>query len=319
MSVGGTMIIIERTLDFEIEAPLVCAIGKFDGIHRGHAELFRRMEELRRTGLKTCVLTFSVSPAAILSGEDPSACGSLLTTNAEKQRILSELGVDYYVELPFDEKLRQMSASDFVERILLTKLNTKAVVCGTDCRFGYRGLGTAEYLSSRGAACGFSVTIVDKVQFRGREISSSYIRDAVEQGDLETANAMLIRPYLFYGEVVHGQRIGRTLGFPTVNLMPEYEKLLPKKGVYFSKVHYLDRDYPSITNIGSKPTVAGDRSVAGVESYLYDFHEEIYGEKVFVSLYQFLRSERKFADLDALRLQLQKDIAAGERWHRRNP
>ena len=157
---------------------------------------------------------------------------------------------------------------------------------------------------------------MEDVFWKGEKISSSLIRRELSDGRIENANEMLMRPYLFYGEVVHGRKLGRTLGMPTVNLIPEAEKLLPPKGVYYSRVLHMGQEYRSITNLGCKPTIEGEKPSFGVESYLYHFDEEIYGDFLYVSLYHYVREEMRFETVDALKAQMQQDIAAGEAWHR---
>lgn len=309
------MVIIENTLHFHLDRPTVVAIGKFDGIHKGHMEIIREMLSFKRQGLATAILTFDVSPMNLL---DPGAeqAGEMLTTSREKRKIFSELGIDYYVEIPFDEEVMRISAEAFVKQILLVQMQMRAIVCGTDCRFGYRGSGDAAFLTQLGKSLSFETRVVPKVFSDGIEISSSAIRKELHEGNIERANAMLMRPYLFYGEVVHGRMIGRTLGMPTVNLIPEPEKLLPAFGVYYSRVLHMGQEYRAITNLGCKPTIDGSKPKVGVESYLYHFDEEIYGDFLYVSLYHFVREEMKFESVGALKEQMQRDIAAGEAWHR---
>ncbi|MBO4903429.1 MAG: bifunctional riboflavin kinase/FAD synthetase [Lachnospiraceae bacterium] len=313
------MIIFENTLHFHTDRPTVVAIGKFDGIHKGHMEILKEMLSFKKQGLATAILTFTVPPQTLLHapGSD-GAIEHVLTTNREKRKIFSELGIDYYVEIPFDEAVMQICAEQFVKQILLERLNMRAIVCGNDCRFGYGGSGDTALLKRMGEEHSFTVRVVDKVFCNGVEISSSAIRTALLAGRIEEANAMLMRPYLFYGEVVEGLKIGRTLGMPTVNLIPEEEKLLPPKGVYYSRVLHMGQEYRAITNIGSKPTIHGDKPGIGLESYLYHFSEEIYGDFLFLSLYHFVRDEIAFDSIDALKAQMQQDIEQGRIWHREN-
>ena len=307
------MVIVENTLHFSPGVPTVVAIGKFDGIHRGHMEILRQMFQFKRMGLSTAIVTFTTSPQSVLQA-DPA--GGVLTTNREKRKIFSELGIDYSVELPFDHEVMRISPEQFVRQILVERLKMEAIVCGMDCRFGYLGAGNVQTLQKMGSELLFDTVVVDDVFWNDEKISSSLIRRELSAGRIENANAMLMRPYLFYGEVVHGRKIGRTLGMPTINLIPEEEKLLPPNGVYYSRVLHMGQEYRSITNIGSKPTIEGEKPRFGVESYLYHFSEEIYGDFLYVSLYQYVREEMRFDTVDALKAQMQKDIAAGEAWHR---
>ncbi len=323
------MVIIENTLHFHIDRPTVVAIGKFDGLHKGHMEIIRRMLPFKKRGMATAIVTFALPPAQVLAqgkegagregaGADNEGIGKVLTTRREKRKIFAELGIDYYVELPFDEEVMHIRAEAFVKQILVERMQMRAVVCGNDCRFGYRGEGDRECLKRLGGELDFETVVADKVYYEGVPISSSIIREELSFGRIERANAMLMRPYLFYGEVVHGRQIGRTIGMPTVNLIPEPEKLLPPYGVYYSRVTHMGQEYRAITNLGAKPTIDGEKPLVGVESYLYGFHEEIYGDFLYVSLYHYVREEMKFADVEALKAQMQRDIESGKDWHREN-
>ncbi len=306
------MRIISGTSDFRIEESTVVAIGKFDGIHKGHGEIIKKMLEYKSRGFKMAVFTFNIPPASVFYERNQK----VLTTNEEKRKIFQELSVDYLIEFPFGKAVAGISAEQFIKRILLDRLHMKAAVVGTDCRFGYQGLGDAALLRAFGERHGFETVVVDKMMYEGREISSTYVREEIEAGNIVKANQLLLRPYLFYGKVVHGRRLGRTLGMPTVNLLPEPEKLLPPCGVYFSRVNHMGQEYRAITNIGSKPTVSGEEPVIGIETYVYNFDEEIYGDYLYVSLYQFVRGEIKFSTVEELKEQMQKDIQKGEKWHK---
>ena len=306
------MRIISGTLDFQVKENIVAAIGKFDGIHKGHGEIIKKMLEYKSRGFKMAVFTFDIPPASVFYGKNQK----VLTTNEEKRKIFQELSVDYLIEFPFGRETAEIPAEQFVKRILLDRLHMKAAVVGTDCRFGYRGLGDIALLKALGERYGFDTIVVDKMLYEGREISSTYVREEIEAGNIVKANHLLLRPYLFYGKVVHGRQLGRTLGMPTVNLLPEPEKLLPPNGVYFSRVNHMGQEYRAITNIGSKPTVSGEEPVTGIETYIYNFDEEIYGDDLYVSLYQFVRGEMKFPTVEALKEQMEKDIRKGEKWHK---
>lgn len=310
------MKIISDTIDFHIDEPTVVTIGKFDGIHKGHAQIFDKMHKYRERGLKSVVFTFDIPVGSLLDGTK----SRVLTTRIEKRRIFERLGTDWLIEFPFNEKTASISAEAFIDDFLIGNLNMKAIVMGSDCRFGHRGLGDGDMLKRYAHNYGYEVEIIDKLINGGSPISSTAVRKCVENGDIALANEMLLYPYFFYGIVVHGRRIGRTLGMPTVNLIPKEDKLLPPNGVYFSDVEYDGIRYNAITNIGRKPTVEGSKaSAVGIETYIYDFDRQIYGEELTVSLHEFLRCEYRFDSLDALRQQLQKDVAKGENWHKNHP
>ncbi len=309
------MKIISDTIDFNIEEPTVVTIGKFDGIHRGHAEILDRMKEFRNRGLKSVIFTFNIPVTQLLDGTE----SRVLTTNLEKRRIFEKIGVDHLIEFPFNVKTAAISPERFVEEFLIERLNMKAIVAGSDLKFGHRGRGNARTLLEYAGDYGYDVIVIDKLKKEDNEISSTAIRECIEKGDIRSANDMLLYPYFFYGEVMHGRRIGRTLGMPTVNLIPKEDKLMPPNGVYFSGVEYEGRRYEAITNIGRKPTVEKEGAAIGIETYIYDFEGEIYGEELTVSLYEFLRPELKFDSLDALKEQLKTDVAEGEKWHKNHP
>ena len=304
------MIHIKNTTEFTIEADTAVTIGKFDGIHKGHAKILQKLLAQREKGLQCAVFTFDTPPTSVFF----RANQKVLTTNIEKQELFRRMDVDYLVEFPFYEKTAAISAEAFIEEILVGSMHAKAIVAGPDCRFGHKGAGNLALLERYGAIYGYETIIVEKECCRGEIISSSRIREEVEHGSILRANEMLMEPYTIYGEVVHGRKLGRTLGMPTVNQIPEPNKLLPQNGVYFSRVNCNGCWYDGITNIGCKPTVSGD-AVRGVETYIYDFHEDVYGNSIWVSLLAFSRPEHRFETVEALKHQMQKDIASGKTWH----
>ncbi len=310
------MQIIQDTINFHIDEPTVVTIGKFDGMHRGHEAIFKRMLDYRQQGLKIVIFTFDMPVSAVLNG----GRSKVLTTRVEKRRIFKALGADYLIEFPFNEKTASISAEEFIDDFLVESLNMRAIVMGSDCRFGHRGIGTPEMLRRYAHNYGYEVEVIDKLTEDGDKISSTMIRHYIEQGELKKANNLLMYPYFFYGEVVHGNEIGRTISIPTVNLTPKENKLLVPNGVYFSRVDIEGVKYNSITNIGRKPTIEGQGvERITIESHIYDFDRDIYGKEVTVSILDFLRPEKKFKSLDALKEQLHKDIKQGEIWHKKNP
>ncbi len=301
------MEIIAGTSDFYLEKETAAAIGKFDGVHIGHRRLLDEILARREDGLAACVFTFDPSPGELFGGTD----GKELTTREEKRLLFERMGVDILVEFPLTMETAAMEPERFVSQILAERMQIRYLAAGADISFGSRGRGDAALLQRMGKELGFSVRIIDKVCVDGRPVSSTRVREQVEAGKMESAAELLGTPYMISGRVVQGSRLGRTLGFPTINLLPDKKKLLPPRGVYFSQVRCRDGMHRGISNIGYKPTVSS-RQILGVESYLYDFHREIYGESVEVYLTEFRRPERQFETLEALKAQLQEDIAAGE-------
>lgn len=300
------MQIIERETDFQLDRPSAVAIGKFDGVHRGHQSLLRHVLEQREKGLQAVVFTFDPSPAALFSGESLPE----LTTKREKRTLFRELGIDVLIEFPLNFTTAAMEPETFVEKILAERMKTAYIAAGEDLSFGNKGKGDAALLQKMAGKFGYRTEIIEKVCLEGVEISSSYVREVIKAGDMERAERLIGEAYSVSGIVAHGKKLGRRLGMPTVNLLPEREKLLPPYGVYFSEVSVGERVYKGITNIGCKPTV-NDEKQTGVETYLYDFAQDIYGREITVRLFSFLRPERKFASVEELKKQMAADIARG--------
>ncbi len=300
------MEIITGNTQFNLEKNTAVAIGKFDGIHIGHRRLLKEILLRRECGLAACVFTFDPSPTVFFGGQDEKE----LTTREEKRSLFEKLGVDILVEYPLNRESAAVPPEIFAEEILAKRMKARFLAAGIDLSFGAGGAGNAALLQKLGPGLGFEVKTIDKVCLDGREVSSTLVRARVEQGDMEAVSRLLGMPYRIAGKVVHGKQLGRTMGFPTVNLLPPKSKLLPPKGVYFSQVHVGERTYRAISNVGYKPTVTDER-VMGVESFLYDFEESIYGEYIEVSLNAFHRPEQRFESVEALRMQIREDIAAG--------
>lgn len=300
------MRIIENDLNFQLDKPSAVAIGKFDGIHRGHQSLLRHVLEQKDGGLQAVVFTFDPSPAALFSGENLPE----LTTKREKRRLFEEMGIDVLIEFPLNFATAAMEPEEFIEKVLAGQMKTAYIAAGEDLSFGNRGRGDAALLERMAGQFGYRAEIIEKVCLEGVEISSSYVREVVKSGDMERAERLIGEAYSVCGVVAHGKKLGRRLGMPTVNLLPEKEKLLPPFGVYFSEVSVGERVYKGITNIGCKPTV-NDENQAGVETYLYDFAQDIYGREITVRLFSFHRPEKKFESVDALKKQMAADIAKG--------
>lgn len=289
---------------FHIEDPTVVTIGKFDGRHRGHQKLLREMMKLKQErGLKTAVFTFSRTPGSVVTGDRRT----VITTNEERRRNMEEAGVDYLIEYPFTEQVAHMSPEDFVKNVLVGEMNAKVVVAGPDCSFGYKRAGTADLLKRMAPECGFETVIIEKAQEDHRDISSTYIREELDRGNVRKANELLGTPYSIHGTVVHGNHIGGpVLGFPTANIVPPPEKHLPLFGVYVSRVKVDGKLYGGVTNVGKKPTIDGGSPV-GVETFLFDLQEDLYGKWIEVQLLDFIRPEKKFDSLEALKEQIEKD------------
>ncbi len=304
------MKIIEKTTEFRIGQETAVAIGKFDGFHRGHQKLLNRIKEQKERGLAAVVFTFVPSPAAFFSKEPERD----LTTIAEKRKIFEEAGVDYLIEYPFYQEIADMDPEIYISKVLVEQLNAKCIVAGEDVSFGKKGLGDCRLLKEKAMQYGYEVVIIDKVLYKGKEVSSTYVRKAVRQGDMELAEQLLGQPYHVGGTIIHGRHLGSSLGMPTVNIVPPEQKLLPPNGVYFSYIKMDGNTYQGITNIGTKPTVSGEAAM-GVETYIYDFSRDVYGQEAEVYLLHYKRPEMRFDGIDALKAQMASDIAKGREYH----
>ncbi|MEG1847007.1 MAG: bifunctional riboflavin kinase/FAD synthetase [Lachnospiraceae bacterium] len=303
------MRVIQGTTQFKLEQGQrsVVAIGKFDGMHKGHQRLLQELFKYRDLGLQTVILTFDASFSTFL-GNKPQRD---LTTKEEKRQIFEAMGIDVLVEFPINETTIAMKPELFVSEILTKQLQAKQIVAGTDLSFGDQGAGNIALLNRMAVQGDYGVSIIEKVCYERTEISSTYVRDEVEKRKMQLVTKLLGYPYSISGVVQQGRRIGRTLEMPTVNLQPTENKLLPPNGVYFSYLIYQGNYYKGLTNIGCKPTVTQEKTVL-VETYIYNFEKDIYGEPVTVQLLTFRRPEVRFADLAALKAQIQKDKEAGE-------
>lgn len=292
------MKLIEHTIEFQLEEETAVSLGKFDGLHQGHRLLVDRILKKKQEGLASLIFTFDF-------GERPA-----LTLPEERRELLGREHLDYLVECPFVPALSHMEPEDFVRKVLKERLHAKYLAVGTDFRFGYQRRGDYRLLQEMSASCGFQVEVVEKACWQGREISSTYIREELEQGHMELVNQLLGYAYSVTGEVLHGRQIGRTLGMPTTNLLPKEQKLLPPNGVYATRSVIAGEVFEGITNIGYKPTVGGETR-KGVETYLFDLDRNLYGETIQVQFYGYERPERKFPALEALKAQIESDVAWG--------
>ena len=304
---------IKNTLSFETERRSAVTLGKFDGLHRGHMLLVDRVLELgKQEGLETVVFTFAVPPSSQVAHEPAHQ----LLTNEERRLRLENQGMDMLVECPFDEAVMHMEPEAFIREILVEKLHASCVVVGTDFRFGYQRRGDAEMLKTLGASYGFRTEVIQKAQENGREISSTWIKEELRKGRMETVEHLLGYPYTVREEIVHGRALGRTIGIPTINQVPVKEKLLPPYGVYVSKVRVHGQEFYGMTNIGVKPTVR--ENFTGVETYLFDCGMDLYGEIAEVSLLHFQRREKKFPSVEALQEHLKLDEAEARAFLEKN-
>lgn len=284
-------------------------LGNFDGIHKGHCLLIKKAKEIaREEGISTAVFTFQPHPTFVLTNKPPV---DLIYDDIEKEYIMDKEGLDYYIILPFSKDVANMSPHQFIEEIILKKLNASVVIIGADYHFGKNRAGNYSMLIEYSKNYDFDVDVIHKLKYLGREVSSTWIREEIKQGNLELANELMGRNFLFRGEVVHGKQLGTKIGFPTANLIPNISKLLPPNGVYLSSIEMDNKTYKAITNIGLKPTVDGE-SVT-VESHILDFNQDIYGKVINVNLQRYLRPEKRFDSIERLKKQISNDIETANR------
>jgi riboflavin kinase / FMN adenylyltransferase len=294
--------------------PCALTIGNFDGVHIGHRQLVRearRQAQLR--GCRSGVLTFHPHPRTVIS---PGRTMNLLASAEQRLELLEQTGLDHILVLPFTPDVAQLSAEQFVEQILVHALDTRFVVVGDNFRFGNKQGGNPELLASMGAALGFETVFVPQVRYRGEAVSSSLIREHIQQGDVARAGRLLGRCYSLSGPVVSGHGIGSRQTVPTLNLQPP-AGVLPANGVYITAVHDLDdgRHWPSVTNVGTRPTFDGDNLT--IESYLLS---PLIGEtpkRIRVDFRRWVRAERMFPDPIELKAQILRDVARANSYWRR--
>lgn len=288
---------ILKGTDFKIENSAV-SLGKFDGIHLGHRLLLN--EILKQKELVPTVFTFDTN---YTGGEMPH--GKFVYSWKEKQMVLRDIGIKRTVVFPFNEETKNMEPEDFIENFLIEKMDARFICVGTDFCFGKDRRGNAGMLKAFAARYGYKVKIFNKISSEDGIISSTLIRKKIESGDIKSANKILGRTYFIEGTVVHGNALGRRLDMPTANIFPWEGKVLLPPGVYATTLVMDGRRYPSVTNIGRKPTVGSDRTV--VETCILDFEKDIYGCSIFVEFHEFLRSEKKFPDVWQLKAQMERD------------
>lgn len=278
-------------------------LGKFDGLHRGHQLLFSYLNQYEQLGFTSVIFTFDYHPGNLFLEKEIN----LIYTEEEKIEFLAKDGPQVLISYPFTEESASMEAEEFISKILIQQLDAKIIVVGVDFRFGRERRGDVLMLQEYAKVYGYELIACDKLLLDGQVISSSRIRKDLQLGNMENVNKMLGRPYAIIGKVVTGRQLGRTIGVPTVNMLPLPHKLLPPNGVYASITYINGKAYYGVTNIGCKPTVDHSGQI-GVETHLFDFDEDIYGCEIKVELYTYERGETKFSSVDELKLGVEKDI-----------
>lgn len=281
----------------------VTALGNFDGVHRGHAYLLKTLQK-QCPDRPLSVVTFEPHPRQLFAGEEASF---RLTNAEERNAALAALGVEYIFQITFDKKFAAFSAKDFIHQILDQSFGISHVACGEGFAFGHKRQGDTNFLVSEANKLGIGVTLVKPLQEDGNVISSSLIRACLKAGQVEQATHYLGRVWCIQNIVEHGDKRGRTIGFPTANLQLG-EQVEPKCGVYAIKVLLPNKEvYNGVANIGYRPTI-GKQQKACLEAHLFDFDQDIYGQKITVYLYHFIRAEKRFHGLDELKKQIAQDV-----------
>ncbi|MCZ2084220.1 MAG: bifunctional riboflavin kinase/FAD synthetase [Flavobacteriales bacterium] len=285
------------------QKPLALSIGMFDGVHLGHQSIINKLNRISESkNLESGILTFWPHPRKVFNPNDDL---KLLNTIEEKTYLLQKNGLQQLFLKEFDEDFRNLAGEEFVKQILVEKLQVKHLIIGYDHTFGKNRSGDFSLLKKMGPELGFEVEQVEAVSYKDLNISSTQIRNALSNGDILSANEMLGYNYSVSGTVIHGKKIGRTIGYPTANIEVDSIKLLPKKGAYIVDVFVKDQHYKGMLSIGTNPTVEG--KTISVEVYILDFNKDIYGQEISVNFRDFLHEEIKFKGLEELMVRLDED------------
>ncbi|GJH41221.1 riboflavin biosynthesis protein [Capnocytophaga sp. HP1101] len=295
---------------FTASTPTVLTIGTFDGVHLGHQKIVERVvTTARQEGILATVFTFFPHPRMVVQQDKDL---KLIHTLEEKKQVLKQLGVDLLVVQPFNEAFAHLTAEEFVTTILVERLKVKKVIIGYDHRFGRNRTANIDDMRQFGKKYGFEVEEISVQEVDEVSVSSTKIREALNCGDVVTAEHYLSSPYTLTGTVVHGLKLGRTLGYPTANIkVAEDYKLIPKDGVYAVYSYISGRKVYGMMSIGQNPTIEGKGT--SIEVYFFDFDGDLYNQQLTITFVQYLREERKFANIDLLKKQIQDDETAARK------
>lgn len=290
---------------YQQDGQTAVTLGKFDGLHRGHQKLIEKVREYASASetIQSVVCAFDM-------GRD-----SLLTN--EERRLHLENRVDTLIVCPFTKELREMSAERFIEEVLVGQLHAAYIVVGTDFYFGYGKSGDVKLLEKYAEKFGYHLDVIEKEQYRGRDISSTYVRAAMEEGNVRLAEELLGYPYSMCGVVKPGKKLGRTLGFPTMNVAWEERKIAPRFGVYACQIEIDGKMYEGIGNVGVKPTVSKTSELL-TEVFVFDYNQDAYGKKIRIFFCEFERPEKKFQSVEELKKNVDADILYGREYFGKN-
>lgn len=305
------MVILETLEEIQNIPPTAVALGNFDGVHLGHQELIKKaVEKAKQEQLASAVFTFSNHPKDLLPHVKKV---KNILRKEEKAEIIASLGVDYLFNIPFTKAIMTMPAEEFIRELLVKKFNMKAAFCGFNYNFGFKAQGNPDVLRQVGEQEGFSVTEMPAYKIKGDIVSSTLIRTLIASGQVEKCMTYMGRNYMIGGEVVVGNRLGKKLGFPTSNLVIDPAMVTPPNGVYVTYCDYNGVRYPSVTNVGVKPTIG--HYAKNVETHIFNFDKELYGKKITVEFLRKTRDEVKFDDVRDLSEQIVRDCREAKAFH----
>ena len=295
------------------ETNLCLAIGNFDGFHKGHISILDSLKKIaNQNNLPTAIMSFSPHPREYFENKNENFN---IYTKSEKINFLKKYDINIYIEFTFDKNLAELSADQFVEEILINKLNIKNVIVGKDFKFGKNRSGNFQILENYSKENNFDVHLVESVMLSdgSSKFSSSIIRENIKNAEMEKVNFALGRPWHIHGTVIEGDKKARKINFPTANIIPG-KHILPRKGVYCVEVCIDNEKYLGVSNFGKRPTVDGSKVL--LETHIFNFNKEIYGNELTVRFLTFIRPEQKFANFDELAKQIKKDIETAKRFHK---
>lgn len=297
------MIIINSLEEIKSFDKSVVTIGKFDGIHKGHKVLIEKTVSIAKgQNLKSIVITFKNSPLSYFLNTKTKE----IITEYDKMNLFESLGIDIVIDIPFDKNMAEISAEDFVKDILIEGLHAQRIIIGHDFAFARNREGNAQILKQLGLKYGFDVDIIGPVRIKEKRVSSTFVKELIQEGKVDEIQEYLGKNYTLEGEVIKAKQVGRTIGFPTANLKLKENLLIPKRGIYATRVYISNEVYIGATNIGYNPTVNGNKM--SIETNILEFNKDIYGETIKLEFLERIRDEKKFKNLDELKIQLKMDI-----------
>lgn len=298
---------IHRDLNsFHAQNP-VLTIGTFDGVHLGHRKIIDRLQDLAKTiNGESVIFTFDPHPRKVVAPDETTL--RLLTTLEEKIVLFEQSGINHLIIYPFTKEFSRLTYEEFVEIVLVGQIHTKFLVVGYDHKFGKNRQGDFEFLRKCASRFDFQIEKLDVLLMNEAHISSTKIREAIQKGDFETANAFLGYRFTLHGTVVEGQKLGRKIQFPTANVQAsDPDKIIPGYGVYAVQANFRNQTFHGMLNIGSRPTVNNNADNRSIEVHIFDFASDIYGEQIELVFFKKLREEQKFSSIEILKDQLAKD------------